>query len=77
MVAMPVIQAMVRGITKDDCGPGQPGQKARPSLQNNQSKRACSVVQVVELLPSKRKALSSNPSMEEEEGEGEGEGERK
>jgi hypothetical protein len=37
------------------------GKKRDPHLQNNQSKRAGGVAQVVEHLPSKCKALSSNP----------------
>jgi hypothetical protein len=35
---------------------------ARPYLQNKQRKRAGDMVQAVECLPSKRKALSSNHS---------------
>jgi hypothetical protein len=36
-------------------------QKERPYLKNNQSKRAGGGTQVVEHLPSKNEALSSNP----------------
>jgi hypothetical protein len=40
----------------------QPGlEKARPYLQNNQSKKTGGAVRVAEHLPSKCKALSSNP----------------
>jgi hypothetical protein len=38
------------------------GKNARPYLKNNQRKKGFDVVQVVECLPSKHKALSSNPS---------------
>jgi hypothetical protein len=48
---------------KVDHGPDQPRQKARPYLKNNQSKkRAGSMAQTVECLPSKHEALSSNSS---------------
>jgi hypothetical protein len=35
---MPIIPTMVGSLKQDDCGPGWPGQKARPYLKNNQSK---------------------------------------
>jgi hypothetical protein len=41
--------------------PGWPGQKERPYLQNKQSKKSWRHAHVVECLPSKHKALSSNP----------------
>jgi hypothetical protein len=50
------------GSLEQDCGPGQPGQKVRPCLQNNQSKRAGGRAQVVELLTGKHKIPSSSPS---------------
>jgi hypothetical protein len=37
----------------------QPGQKVKPYLQNNQSKRYGVMAQMVEHLPSKHKALST------------------
>jgi hypothetical protein len=40
-----------------------PGINERPYLKSNQSKKAGSVAQVVELLLSKCKALSSNPTV--------------
>jgi hypothetical protein len=52
-----VITAMVGSVKWEDCG-----KKARSYLKNNQRKRAGSMVQVVECLHSKYKALSSNPS---------------
>jgi hypothetical protein len=44
------------------CGPDRPEQKARPYLQNDQNKRVAGVTKVVQHLPSKCKALSSNSS---------------
>jgi hypothetical protein len=41
-----------------------PGIKVRLYLKNNYKKRAGSMTQVIEHLPSKHKALSSNPSTE-------------
>jgi hypothetical protein len=38
----------------------------RPYLKNNQHKRAGTVVQVIECLPSKHEALRSNPSTAKE-----------
>jgi hypothetical protein len=35
---MPVILVMEESVKQKDHSPGQPGQKARPDLQNNQSK---------------------------------------
>jgi hypothetical protein len=46
----------------------RPGQKARPNLQNNQSKKAGGMAQAVKHLPNKCKALSSNPSTTGKEG---------
>jgi hypothetical protein len=54
---------MVGSVKLEDCGLGQCRQKARPCLQNNQSKRAGGVAQMVESLPSRCEALSPNPSM--------------
>jgi hypothetical protein len=45
---------------QEDCGPDQPGQKARPYLQNNKSKRAGGVAQLAECLSSKPEALNLN-----------------
>jgi hypothetical protein len=36
---MPVIPAMAGSVKKEDWGPGQPGQKMRPYVKNNQSKK--------------------------------------
>jgi hypothetical protein len=48
-------------LKKQDGSPGQPRQKARPYLQNNQSKkRAGGIAQIIEHLPTKCKDLSSN-----------------
>jgi hypothetical protein len=59
---MPVITATVGSVKKKDQGPGQPGQKARPYLQHNRREKAGAMAQAVKHLPSKCKALSSNPS---------------
>jgi hypothetical protein len=45
---------------------GWPGEKVRPYLQINQNKKG-GVVQAVEYLSSKCKALSSNPSITKNE----------
>jgi hypothetical protein len=58
---LPVISATVGSLKQEDCGPIDMS-KASPYLQNNQSKRAAGVTKVIEQLPSKRKALSSNSS---------------
>jgi hypothetical protein len=42
------------------CGPGQPGQNARPYLKNNKNKRARGLAQTVEYLPLKHKSVKSN-----------------
>jgi hypothetical protein len=48
---------------EEDGGPGQPRHKHKPLTEDNQSKKASwNVAQVVEWLPSKYEALSSNPS---------------
>jgi hypothetical protein len=61
LVNVPVIPP-ITGIIKENCGPGPPGQKVRPYLQNNQRKKgARGMTQVVECLPCKHKTLSSNP----------------
>jgi hypothetical protein len=39
-----------------------PRQKARPYLQNNQAKRTGGVVHAIDHVPSKHKALNTNPS---------------
>jgi hypothetical protein len=46
------------------CSPGQSGQKIRPYLQNNHTKKSEGIAQAVEGPPSKCEAPSSNPSME-------------
>jgi hypothetical protein len=54
---MSVISAMtgsVAELQKQSCSPGQPGEKARLYLKNNQAKRISGVAQVVERLLSKR-----------------------
>jgi hypothetical protein len=53
---------MVRNLKQEDHGPGQPGQKVRPYLQKNQSKKAGDKAQAVEYPPHKHKALSSTTS---------------
>jgi hypothetical protein len=57
---VPVIPAMAENLKQEDHGPGQPGQKARTYYQNYQAKRAGDVAQVVECIPHKYEALSSN-----------------
>jgi hypothetical protein len=53
----------MRGIGKMITVPDPHRKKARSYLKNKpKPKRAGSVAQIVELLPSKSKALSSNPS---------------
>jgi hypothetical protein len=47
---------------RKDCGPDQPGQKARPYLKNNQSRKGAHMTQEVECLPRNSKVLRSNPS---------------
>jgi hypothetical protein len=59
---MPVIPATMGSIKQEGPSLGQPGQKVRPHLQKNQSKKGLVEWLVVELLPSKREALSSNPT---------------
>jgi hypothetical protein len=44
-----------------------PGQKGRPYLKNTQSIRAGDMAQVVECLPKKHEALSSNSIVEKKE----------
>jgi hypothetical protein len=51
-----------QGILKKDCGPCWPGQKQDPFSKVTRAKRAGHVTQVIELLPSKHEALSSNSS---------------
>jgi hypothetical protein len=46
----------------ENCGPGLPGHKCKTLFEKKKAKRASGVAQVVENLPSKCKALSSNPS---------------
>jgi hypothetical protein len=59
---MPVIQAMAGGIKQEDVNPGQPGQKARPYPQNNQSQKDWGHGSSSRVRGSKCKALSLNPS---------------
>jgi hypothetical protein len=56
---MPVILKTM-GNLKYDTNPGQPKQKIKPCLQNDQRKRAGVVAQVMESLPSKCETLSLN-----------------
>jgi hypothetical protein len=51
-----------------DIGPGQPGQKVGPYLQNNPSKKSWRHDSSDRVLPRNHKVLSSNPIKEEEEG---------
>jgi hypothetical protein len=37
---MPIIPETAENIKQEDSGPGWPGQKVRPYLQNNQSKKS-------------------------------------
>jgi hypothetical protein len=57
-----VIPVMVGSIKKEGHHPGWPGQKVRPFLQSNQSKRAGEMTQAEHHLPSKHRALNSNLS---------------
>jgi hypothetical protein len=52
---MAIILDTWKAKIRKSVGPGQPGQKPRPYLQNNQSKRAGGMAQVVECLPSTAK----------------------
>jgi hypothetical protein len=56
-----VIPATAGSLKWEDQGPGQPGQKVRPYVQNNQNKMHGGVTQA-EHLPSRCKSLNSNPS---------------
>jgi hypothetical protein len=47
---------------KEDDDPRWPGQKARPYIPNNQSKRVGGMAQAIEYQPTKRKGLSLNSS---------------
>jgi hypothetical protein len=58
----PVIPETVESIKQEDCSPDLPGQKQDPISKITRVKRAGGVVQVVEYLPSKHKALNSYPS---------------
>jgi hypothetical protein len=52
----------LRRLKQDHQSPGWRGQKPTPYLKENQRKRAGGVAQVVECLPKKHKALSTNTS---------------
>jgi hypothetical protein len=54
----------VGSINRRTVLPGQSGQKVRPYLKITKAKSAGGVAQVVDLPPSKCKAMSSNPSTE-------------
>jgi hypothetical protein len=57
---MLIIPATVGSIKQKDHGLGWPGQKTRPYLENNQSKRSWRRSSTSEHLHSKCKVLSSN-----------------
>jgi hypothetical protein len=44
----------------EDCGPGWPGHKSETLFERKQAKKAGGVPQVLEHLPNKSEALSSN-----------------
>jgi hypothetical protein len=49
-------------LKKEAHSPGQPGQEVKPYLKITRAKRSRSKAKVVEYLPSKYEALSSNSS---------------
>jgi hypothetical protein len=60
----------VGSINRRTVLPGQSGQKVRPYLKITKAKSAGGVAQVVDLPPSKCKAMSSNPSTEKKKRDG-------
>jgi hypothetical protein len=61
---MPIIPATWEAEIGRIVVPGQPGKKRDPISNITRAKRTGGVVQAVHHLPSKREAMSSNPSME-------------
>jgi hypothetical protein len=58
----PVIPMIVRSLKWEGCGLGQPGQKVRPISKITTAERDGGMIEAIECLSSKHKALSLNPS---------------